>query len=371
MKALWSRIQVLAFILALAAVCAPSLNAKQEEKVGETKESSKEKASKDEKSKEGAQRPESEERNWDRGGERESLGVVPREIVPRPIVPLPGHYFSVRVYPNRSSYYIDDRVRVYFTASDDAYVYIFNTDAAGVTRQIYPNYWDRDNSIRGGHLYSIPDPDYALVATGPAGPESLHIQAYRKRWDELRPWDRFEKSDPYPKREISPESMRDRIKSQAEESDRREHEHEESDRRGRSPESLRIQPVPPPYPSNFAEDWARFTTMARYTHYPEPPVPPYHPPTPPYYPPRPPEYLPTPPVPPAHEEWTGILRIETSPSSCDVYLNGVYSGRSPGTFAAPVGTCEVTIYHPDYGSYVTNVRVRPYETETLNIRMQR
>ncbi len=130
-----------------------------------------------------------------------------------PIRPRPPADFNVTVDTDQSVYYVGEAVEVRFRASDDCRVYIFNTDSEGVTHQIFPNYYDRENTIERNRRYSIPIGRYWLVATGPAGTESLRIVAYRRPWRALEPWSDFSSGggDPFPRRSIAPDEMRKRV----------------------------------------------------------------------------------------------------------------------------------------------------------------
>lgn len=154
----------------------------------------------------------------ERGDDPETLSVRPHGLItrrhPTPS-PIYRGRFWVDIDADRSVYDIGDSVRIHFEASDDCHVYIFNTDAAGITRQIFPNYYDRDNYVRGGRRYSIPDYGYALVAEGPSGRESIQIVAHRKQWRALERWGHFDRHDPFPLRSLSPSGMRSQIEDEA------------------------------------------------------------------------------------------------------------------------------------------------------------
>lgn len=116
------------------------------------------------------------------------------------VVPRPGHErFSVRIHTPRRSYRVGDSVRVNFRSTRDAYVYIYSTDARGRTRQIFPNYYDRDNFAQGGISYSIPDSGYDLVAEPPLGPETLSIVAVRGKYRVPERFRTFSESEPFPR----------------------------------------------------------------------------------------------------------------------------------------------------------------------------
>jgi hypothetical protein len=175
---------------------------------------------------------------------------APSSIALRP-VPRPD--FRVRVHTDRSVYEVGDPVQVRFRASEDCRIYIFNTDSEGVTRQIFPNYYDRNNTVRADKPYTIPFGRYLLVATGPAGTESLRLVAYRRSWKALDPWERFPTDDPFPRREVQPDSMRNRVEAEARGQGDAPSGPQEKERRGVS-----IFPIPPERWDGYAEDSATF-----------------------------------------------------------------------------------------------------------------
>lgn len=56
---------------------------------------------------------------------------------------------------------------LFFRASEDAYVTIFNVNPAGTVRMVFPNQWDSDNLVKRGHLYAIPAAGAYRFVTGP------------------------------------------------------------------------------------------------------------------------------------------------------------------------------------------------------------
>jgi hypothetical protein len=95
------------------------------------------------------------------------------------IEPDGGHHGRLRadIWTDSDDYIIGDSIDVGFRVSDDAYVYIFNTDTLGRRTQIFPNYYDQDNFVRGGREYRVPSHGYDLRVSGPAGRENLEIYA--------------------------------------------------------------------------------------------------------------------------------------------------------------------------------------------------
>jgi len=138
----------------------------------------------------------------------DSVEIVP---VPRPRPPT----LKVQVWTDQSRYGIGDEVMIYFRSDRDARVYIFNTDAGGATRQIFPNAFDRDNWVHGDVTYAIPDATYRLVATGPVGWETLRIVAHATSHIYFPSYHRFlhPEADPFPLRPGGPQPLLQRLES--------------------------------------------------------------------------------------------------------------------------------------------------------------
>jgi len=79
-------------------------------------------------------------------------------------------------------YYEGDDIGVYFRASRDCFVALYNVDTRGRVRLIYPFDREDDPFVEGGRIYRIPDDgaDYDLVVSGPSGTESMHLVASRR-----------------------------------------------------------------------------------------------------------------------------------------------------------------------------------------------
>lgn len=193
---------------------------------------------------------------------REKIGVLPPDRRPDGlrVVPRPTPRLDVEIWTDRSHYRIGSDVRVYFRVERDARVYIFNTDASGHCSQIFPNAFDRDNWVRGGRTYSIPDSRYRLVATGPVGRESLTLVAYAEQTIYWREYHEFQSpSHPFPERPGGAGRMLEQLKSLGGE--------EGAGRSSSQPsppapppslpprgESLREEPDPTPTPSETKAD---------------------------------------------------------------------------------------------------------------------
>ena len=87
----------------------------------------------------------------------------------------PSSSGAANIWTDERTYYQKDRIRIRFTVTRDSYVYIFNTDTEGVTRQIFPNYYDRNPAVHPGGSATFPtlsrrgDGEFSTSASGPAG----------------------------------------------------------------------------------------------------------------------------------------------------------------------------------------------------------
>jgi hypothetical protein len=89
---------------------------------------------------------------------------------------------SVDIWVNKgeaSTYYYGEDVAIYFRASDDCYVVVYDIDPEGNVSLIYPADYDSDTFVRGGDVYRIPDTydDYRLEISGPSGSEYIYAVA--------------------------------------------------------------------------------------------------------------------------------------------------------------------------------------------------
>jgi hypothetical protein len=115
------------------------------------------------------------------------------------IIPPPtGGDLKVNIRADRPRYHVGDKLTAFFGVNRDSYVYIFNTDAAGITRQVFPNYFDTQNFCSAGKRYYIPDRSYDLEIAGPSGRETLTIVAVAQDFPFLREFRRYTRRDPYP-----------------------------------------------------------------------------------------------------------------------------------------------------------------------------
>lgn len=164
-----------------------------------------------------------------------------RAVVP---VPNPPYYgdFDASIWVGKSIYNVGDNIRINFSVSEDAHVFIFSRDPSGEEIQVFPNFYQRTNFVRGGQTRSLPDGNYRLEVTGPAGYNTLTLIAVRTDYPFLNQWRGFSASTPYP----SARGGVDAIKRQVE-------------REGGSVSVRGVRPVPGPGGGRYAEATAVFT----------------------------------------------------------------------------------------------------------------
>src|SRR5690606_3191819 len=123
--------------------------------------------------------------------------------------PQPNNYsLQPQIWTDQESYQVGDRIRVYFRVDEDANVFIFNTDAAGRRTQIFPNYYDSQNRVRGGYTYAIPDGSYDLRVEPPAGVESLTILAFADDYPDIRRhYHNYSQTEPFATRFKAPDEL--------------------------------------------------------------------------------------------------------------------------------------------------------------------
>ena len=118
------------------------------------------------------------------GGQARAATQVPRDPAASRI--------TLDVWTNKEEggvYRPGEGMRIFFRASADAYVLLYNIDTEGYIHLIYPYGLDDPSRAEGGRTYQIPsrrDP-YDLVADGPAGVEYIVAAAAPFQFSDL-PW---------------------------------------------------------------------------------------------------------------------------------------------------------------------------------------
>jgi len=96
------------------------------------------------------------------------------------IIHTPNPGLDIDVWINKaegSTYYPGEDIKVYFRASRDCYVVVYNIDTRGYVNILYPYNSSDERYVEGGRVYKIPGryDDYSLTVDGPSGVE--YIQA--------------------------------------------------------------------------------------------------------------------------------------------------------------------------------------------------
>jgi len=97
-------------------------------------------------------------------------------------------YLDVEVWVDKgegATYHPGEDIKIYFQASRDCYIVLYNIDTRGYVSLLYPlDRWD-DPYVEGGRVYRIPDrfDDYDLTVNGPEGVEYIQAVASLKPLD--------------------------------------------------------------------------------------------------------------------------------------------------------------------------------------------
>lgn len=238
--------------------------------------------------------------------------------------PPTGGNLEVSIRADRPRYHVGDPVKIIFGVNRDAFVYIFNTDATGITRQIFPNYYDVHNFVRAGKTYYIPDRSYDMEATGPSGNESLTIVATTEDFPFLAEYKNFSRSDPYPASREGATALVRRIESFRVE-----------------PSAMEIQPVRPAPKANWwASESTTFYVMDR-------------------------ERVPPPTYKVARY---GSLDVDTYPSNARIYIDSDYYGRSSQVIERlEIGYHHILLEKEGYQPYECNIYIKGNQTKELDI----
>ncbi len=281
-----------------------------------------------------------------------NIGIRAPEPPPGRLLPRDG--FRLRMWTDRTEYRDGESVRIYFRVTRDAYVYLFDRDTRGTSRQIFPNYYDQENYLRAGVTYSIPDNHYSLVVEGPPGREELDAVAVLKRGEwHHRLYGRFDQDAPFPAR---PEGHRELMRSlresgeaveeeplrergsesyRPEGGERESYRSEGSDREKsvkpeRPGEAQGIRIVPKPYPpssARVAQAHASFEIV------------------------RPRGFFWW-----SHED-EARLHVTSDPERARVYVDGDYQGTSPVEFELKPGMRSIQVEKEGYHPGIRRIRV--------------
>ena len=104
--------------------------------------------------------------------------VMVEELAPPAAV---GGGLSVDVVVDRASrvYTHGDQVVLTVRATEDSYIWVFDTGTSGKVHQIFPNRYHEENFLRAGSTLHIPPAgsDYALAVSHPQGAELITVVA--------------------------------------------------------------------------------------------------------------------------------------------------------------------------------------------------
>ncbi len=254
-------------------------------------------------------------------GENEPAAVEDHvRIVPPPT----GGPLRVSVKTDKDRYHVYDPIKVSFGVNRDSYVYIFTTDASGITRQIFPNYYDTNNFVRAGKAYYIPDRGYDLEVLGPQGREHISIVAVMEKFPFLEDYHMYSLSDPYPASREGAVALVREIESMRLE-----------------PSAMTKQPIRPALKENlWASNDASFYVMGNESN--EPPV---------YKVAR-----------------RGNLDVDTYPSNARIYVDADYRGRSPQVIdRLDIGYHRVLIEKEGYIPYEVHVYIKGNDTKQMDV----
>ena len=95
--------------------------------------------------------------------------------------------FKIDLWLNKEKpiYAIGEEFRVYFKVNQDSYLTLFSLGTSGRIRILFPNYFQKNNHVSAGKIYSIPSKDasYIYQIQGPMGKEFLKAIATKNKLD--------------------------------------------------------------------------------------------------------------------------------------------------------------------------------------------
>lgn len=244
-------------------------------------------------------------------------------VTPRPeSPPEPWRRLQAEIWTDEDVYRIGDSIEVLFEVNRDAHVYIFNTDAAGRTTQIFPNYFDQDNFIRGGHTCSIPRRGYDLVVTGPPGRERLEIYAVTDPGRLRGLFEAYSAEQPFAPLSAEGRAALNAIQAAP-----------------ATPSTQRVEIVPVPEPQDWDRESVWFDVVG--ARYPPPQI-------------------------------NGTLVIRCTPSHVAVFIDGVFAGYAPGTIAnLTPGEHDIELSRPGWVTHRGEIHIEPARPTYLNIALRR
>ena len=228
------------------------------------------------------------------------------------IEPPPGAEFKVDVWTDKgdnAKYNVGEKLIIYFKVTQDAYVYIWDINANGEVRLIFPNKYNQDNFVRANIVYSIPSSrdTYSLKIAPPAGREVIHILASKTPISTLEEYKGMMDRDPFPLIPQAPEIFTDKVKR-----------------------TIEIVPTP----TQWTTDNAIFYVAEGPT-----------------------------------STTTGRLIVESNPRGASITLDGRSLGYTPYDGQVPVGRHTVRLDLAGYQPYTTEVNVTPNKTAKIEVKL--
>ena len=106
----------------------------------------------------------------------------PQAIVPAPKPPKPQKKLKITLNINKkcgAAYRQGENIQISFRANVDSYLTLYAVDASGFVSVMFPNQHHRDNAVKKGRIYKMPDRNYAydFMIQGPPGTEYLEAVA--------------------------------------------------------------------------------------------------------------------------------------------------------------------------------------------------
>ncbi len=238
----------------------------------------------------------------------------------RGIIVNPSQPYQSTIWTDKTSYYVGDKLNIYFRVDRASYVYVFDIDTNGKVSLIYPNIYSNSNYVSANRTYTLPDNSkYNFSVTGPAGVDNLVIISLPSPISNVD----------WLKRSLEQNTFAPTINGTT------------------SPDlflsQLKSVNIVPTYNNNWS---SAVTSFAVYTgSSSNPPV---------VYPPV---------VVPQY----GDISITSSPSGAKVFLNGVEKGTTPLRLSnVTYGTYEVNLIANGYYSYRTSFNINSSSTYNIS-----
>lgn len=93
-----------------------------------------------------------------------------------------GQSFNIKVWTDKGEYQIGDTMTFYFRSDKDCYITLIDIGTSGRVTILFPNAFYKDNLIRAGTTYTVPDDSYGfkIDVDGPVGLERIKAIATTK-----------------------------------------------------------------------------------------------------------------------------------------------------------------------------------------------